>query len=70
MKTFFTFCITCFLALTSLAQKGEIKGFVYDQKTGEAIAYSTIVVVNEPLGALTDEYGFFTVGDVKAGTYT
>jgi hypothetical protein len=70
LKTFFTFCITCFLALTSLAQKGEIKGFVYDQKTGEAIAYSTIVVVNEPLGALTDEYGFFTVGDVKAGTYT
>ena len=53
-----------------MAQKGEIKGFVYNQKSGEAIPYSTIVVVDQPLGALTDEYGFFTVGDVDPGNYT
>ncbi len=52
-----------------MGQKGEIKGFVYNQKTGEAIPYSTIVVENQPLGALTDEYGYFTVGDVDPGKY-
>lgn len=53
-----------------MAQKGEIKGFVYNEKSGEAIPYSTIVVVDEPLGALTDEFGFFTVGEVDPGNYT
>jgi hypothetical protein len=57
------------LGTVANAQKGEIKGFVYDKKTGEGIPYATIVVKDEPLGALTDDYGFFTLGEIDPGTY-
>ncbi|MFT5725400.1 MAG: hypothetical protein ACI9JN_002525 [Bacteroidia bacterium] len=70
LKQILALILTLCAATSAMAQKGEIKGFVYSQKSGEGIAYSTIVVVDEPLGALSDENGFFTVGDVEPGDYT
>ncbi|MBO6516742.1 MAG: TonB-dependent receptor [Bacteroidia bacterium] len=71
MKKIVLFVIMLGLSLLSVAQQpGEIKGFVYNKKSGEGLAYSTIVVKNKPMGAMTDENGFYSLGKVKPGTYT
>lgn len=57
------------LCAWAFGQTGEIKGFVLDKKTGEGLPYSTVVVKDKPLGALTDENGFYTLGKVKPGGY-
>jgi len=63
--------VLLFVLLGTLAhaQNAEIKGFVYNKKTGEGVSYATIVVADKPLGAMTDENGFFTLGEVAPGNY-
>lgn len=57
------------LSIAAQAQNAEIKGFVYNKKTGEGVSYATVVVADKPLGAMTDENGFFTLGEVAPGKY-
>lgn len=57
------------LGMTAQAQNAEIKGLVYNKKTGEGVSYATVVVADKPLGAMTDENGFFTLGEVAPGKY-
>lgn len=52
------------------AQKGSVKGFVYDQKTGEGVAFATIKVTGTDFGAVTDDQGFFHIPNLQEGSYT
>ncbi len=70
MKVLFTLISLFLFASSSFAQLGEIKGFVFNKKTGEGIPYCTIIVKDKPLGAMTEDNGFYRLGDLPAGTYT
>ncbi|NET39125.1 MAG: TonB-dependent receptor, partial [Cyanothece sp. SIO1E1] len=47
-----------------------LRGNVYDQETGEPIAFGTVRLLDTDLGTNTDLNGFFSLGNVPAGSYT
>ncbi len=57
------------LGFAAQAQVGEIRGFVYDNRSGEALSYASVVVQDKRLGAMTDESGFYALAKLKPGEY-
>jgi hypothetical protein len=57
----------CFIA--TYAQKGMVKGFIYDNNDGEVVSFATIRIEGTELGAVSDDQGFFTIPNVPVGTY-
>ncbi|KRP05591.1 MAG: hypothetical protein ABR94_08780, partial [Sphingobacteriales bacterium BACL12 MAG-120802-bin5] len=57
-------------ATTGFAQKGDVRGFVYDEKTGEPVIFTNVILKGTSLGAATDINGFFSVPQIPAGEYT
>ncbi len=56
---------------TSLwAQKGDLKGFVYDKENGEAVLFTNVYLVGTSYGASTDINGFFYLDNIPVGNYT
>ena len=51
-----------------LAQKGQIKGFIYDDYNGEPIPYANVFLDNNQ-GSLTDINGYFIINDINPGEY-
>lgn len=51
------------------AQTASIRGHIYDQASGEAIAYGTILLQPGAIGGVSDADGFFTIANIPAGTY-
>jgi len=65
-----------FTALTILvfsagafAQSGEIRGFLYDAKTGEPVLFSPIFLKGTKYGVNTDVNGFFSISKIPNGEY-
>ncbi len=58
------------LTLALFAQKGDIKGFVYDKENGEAVLFTNVYLVGTSYGASTDVNGFFYITNVPEGQYT
>ena len=52
------------------AQKGTIRGFIYNEKTGEAEIGATVFLKGTTMGAATDINGFYSITKVPAGSYT
>jgi hypothetical protein len=52
-----------------LAQSGEIRGFVYDAKTGEPVIFSPVLLKGSRFGVNTDVNGFFSISKIPPGTY-
>lgn len=50
-----------FLSLNAFAQKGTIRGMVYDDATGESLVGVTVVLVGTTQGTITDLDGQFTL---------
>ena len=51
------------------AQHSVIKGFTYDESTGESLPYCTILLMGTSYGALSDVSGAFLINKIPAGTY-
>jgi hypothetical protein len=51
------------------AQTGDIRGFVYDEKTGEPAIFNPVYLLGTKYGAQTDVNGFFAITKVPAGKY-
>lgn len=68
MKKIF-FALSFLVSLTALAQKGSVKGVVYDKANGEAIPYATIKVEGTDFGAATDDDGVFNIPNLPEGAY-
>lgn len=58
------------LPIAALAQKGNIRGFVYDKKTGEPAMFCTVILKGTTYGANTDVNGYFSITKLPAGKYT
>jgi len=68
-------CLGFFLAVGisshSLGQGfGGIRGQVVDSDFGQPIARSSVVIIDTPFGAMTDDQGNFTISGVPPGAYT
>jgi hypothetical protein len=65
------FCSIAMLlvSFTALAQKGTIRGVIYDKESGEPIIFSNVVIEGTTLGAATDVNGIFTIPNVPVGNY-
>ena len=59
-----------FVCNIALAQNGTVRGFVYEKKTGEPMSYVLVIVQGAELGVQTDVNGYFSIPQVKPGTYT
>lgn len=49
---------------------GEVRGFVYDKSTGEAMIGAPVFVKGTTQGTATDVNGFYTISRLAPGTYT
>jgi hypothetical protein len=56
----------------SLAQDsaGTVSGFVRDSSTGEPLIAATVIVVDQPLGTITNESGYYVLPRVPTGEIT
>lgn len=52
-----------------MAQKGNIRGFVYDKSNGEPIIFTNLMLEGTSYGAATDLNGYFTISNVPHGKY-
>ena len=64
----FAALISCSSAL--LAQTGTIRGFVYDQVTGEPSIFTNVSLKGTSVGAATDVNGYYSLSKLQPGTYT
>ncbi len=70
MKKIFTLISILCLSLTAvIAQNTILKGFTYDDATGDNLPYCTIQLQGTSLGALSDEKGAFVINKIPNGTY-
>ncbi len=51
------------------AQKGAIRGNVYDKETTQPVGFATVVVEGASAGATTDVNGFFSISNIEVGNY-
>jgi hypothetical protein len=63
-----------FLALFSVsmvsAQTGSIRGFIYEEESGEPVIFTNVYLQGTNMGSSTDVNGFFLIGDIPFGDYT
>ena len=70
LRKYILFVCFFFLGLLAVAQNAVIKGFTYDESTGETLPYCTIQLMGTSFGALSDVTGAFLINKIPAGTYT
>lgn len=62
--------VSIFLSsVLAMAQNAVIKGFTYDESTGESLPYCTILLTGTSYGALSDVSGAFLINKIPSGTY-
>jgi hypothetical protein len=52
------------------AQEGIIRGFVYEEATGEPVIFTNVYLKGTTYGSATDVNGFYTISKVPVGDYT
>jgi hypothetical protein len=62
------FSLTGMIRISS-AQTGEIRGFIYDAKTGEPVIFSPVFLKGTRYGVNSDVNGFFSISKVPPGNY-
>ena len=68
-RLLFTLAIVCCSAI-SFAQDNDIKGFVYEESTGEPVMFSNVFLKGTTLGCSTNENGYFNITRIPDGKYT
>ena len=57
-------------ATVSFAQNNDIKGFVYEESTGEPVMFANVFLKGTTLGCSTTENGYFNITRIPDGKYT
>lgn len=70
INSFLLVFFTIIFSLSALAQKGQVRGFIYNAKTGEVEIGATVFLKGTTMGAATDVNGFYNISKVPAGSYT
>jgi len=69
-RRFFICILLVFVAYSASAQKGSVKGFVYEKETGEPAIFTSVYLYKTTIGATTDVNGFFAITQIPPGDYT
>ena len=59
-----------FCTTYAFAQDNDIKGFVYEESTGEPVMFSNVFLKGTTLGCSTNENGYFNITRIPDGKYT
>jgi hypothetical protein len=70
LKSLFLLFAVLFIGADIFGQTAIIRGFVYNDKTGEAEIGATVFLKGTTMGAATDVNGFYSITKVPAGAYT
>ena len=70
VNSFLLVIFTIILSFSAVAQKGQIRGFIYNDKTGEVEIGATVYLKGTTMGSATDVNGFYSISKVPAGSYT
>ena len=68
-RLFFAIFFTL-LSGIAFAQNNDIKGFVYEEATGEPVMFSNVFLKGTTLGCSTTENGYFNITRIPDGKYT
>ena len=69
-RYFLVFWLILFGVVTSNAQNGEIRGFVYEKDNSEPSIYTSVFLSGTTLGGQTNLDGFFNISKIPPGNYT
>ena len=69
MNRLILYVFIIFTSLELLAQTGTVRGFVYEETSGEPAMFSNVVLEGTKIGGVTDANGFFNLSKVPAGQY-
>jgi len=68
---FCIFILSFFLfPIFSSAQESMIRGFIYEEESGEPAIFSNVFLQGTTYGASTDNNGYFLISKIPAGNYT
>lgn len=59
-----------FVTISSFAQTGDVRGFVYEQESSEPSIYTSVFLKGTNYGAQTSVDGYFSITKIPAGDYT
>ena len=69
MKNFFILLALLASPLFIFAQKGAIRGNVYDKESTQPVSFATVKLQGASIGSTTDINGFFSISEVPVGAY-
>ena len=69
-RLLFTTLFVFFAAYTAVAQDNSIKGFVYEESTGEPMMFTNVYLKGTTFGGSTNENGYFNINRIPDGRYT
>ncbi|MCK9204380.1 MAG: TonB-dependent receptor, partial [Bacteroidales bacterium] len=67
---FLLFLLAIFSSHHTYAQFGTLRGFVYEQETGEPVLFTNVYFYKTSIGAPTDANGYFAITRIPPGNYT
>ena len=70
IKRYILLCLLSLISVFAFSQHAVLKGFTYDEATGESLPYCTIQLMGTSYGALSDATGAFLINKIPAGTFT
>ena len=69
-RLFFTAALFFLTAFAAVAQDNSIKGFVYEEATGEPMMFTNVYLKGTTYGGSTSENGYFNINRIPDGRYT
>jgi hypothetical protein len=69
-KLFFATIFFFFTSIVAVAQDNSIKGFVYEEATGEPMMFTNVYLKGTTYGGSTNENGYFNINRIPDGNYT
>lgn len=64
------FVIVSLMLTVNAFSQGTIRGFVYDEKSGEPVIFTNVYLKGTTIGSATDVNGFYSITKVPVGSYT
>ncbi len=59
-----------FISFSGFSQYGTIRGFVYEEESGEPVIFTNVALKGTTKGAATDVNGYFSINQITPGNYT
>ena len=69
-RLFFTTLFMILASYAAVAQDNSIKGFVYEESTGEPMMFTNVYLKGTTFGGSTNENGYFNINRIPDGRYT